>query len=58
MNTQDKIYNAIENSKTLRNKILWDGLTGDEELSEDLQRAFEDVSLSIMELQRIYERTQ
>ena len=58
MNTQDKIYNAIENAKTLRNKILWDGLTGDEELSEDLQRAFEDVSLSIMELQRIYERTQ
>jgi len=58
MNTQEKIYNAVENAKTLRNMMLWYGLTSDEELSEDLQRAFEDVSLSIMELQRIYERTQ
>ena len=58
MNTQDKIYNAIENAKTLRNKILWDGLTSNEDLSEELQIAFEDVSLSIVELQRIYERTQ
>lgn len=58
MNKQDKIYNAIENAKTLRNKILWDGLTSDEELSEELQLAFEDVSLAIMELQRISERTQ
>jgi len=58
MNKQDKIYNAIENAKTLRNEILWKGLTSDEELSEDLQIAFEDVSLAIVELQRIYERTQ
>ena len=58
MEKQDKIYNAIENAKTLRNKILWDGLTSDEELSEELQLAFEDVSLAIMELQRISERTQ
>ena len=58
MNTQEKIYNAIESAKTLRNEILWKGLTSDDELSEDLQRAFEDVSLSIMELQRIYERAQ
>ena len=58
MNTQEKIYNAIENAKTLRNEILWKGLTSNDELSEELQRAFEDVSLSIMELQRIYERAQ
>lgn len=58
MKKQEKIYNAIENAKTLRNEILWKGLTSNDELSEELQRAFEDVSLSIMELQRIYERAQ
>lgn len=58
MNKQEKIDSIISNAMQLRHQILGNGFTSDEELSEDLQRAFEDVSLSIMELQRIYERTQ
>lgn len=46
----EKRNKAIENAIELRNEILWKGLTSDEELSEDLQRAFEDVSLAILEL--------
>lgn len=51
MNTQyEKTNKAIENAMELRNEILSKGLTSNEELSEELQLAFEDVSLAILEL--------
>ncbi len=51
MKTQyEKRNEAIENAIMLRNEILWKGLTNDDELSEKLQLAFQDVSLAILEL--------
>ncbi len=42
--------NIVVNAIQLRNQILGNGLTSDEELSEELQLAFEDVSLAIVQL--------
>ena len=50
MNNQVKIDNIVSNAMKLRNQILGNGLTSDEELSEELQLAFEDVSLAIVSL--------
>jgi len=50
MNKQVKIDNIVSNAMKLRNQILGNGLTSDEELSEELQLAFEDVSLAIVSL--------
>ena len=51
MKTQyEKRNKAIENAIELRNEILWKGLTNDDELSEKMQLAFQDVSLAILEL--------
>lgn len=45
-----KMNNIVVNAIQLRNQILGNGLTSDEELSEELQLAFEDVSLAIVQL--------
>lgn len=54
MNKQEKMNNIVANAVQLRYQILGSGFNMDEKLSEDLQRAFEDVSLTILVLQSVY----
>ena len=51
MNKQEKMNNIVANAVQLRYQIMGCGFSMDEELTEDLQRAFENVSLAILDLQ-------
>ena len=49
MNKQEKINDIVANAIQLRYKIL--GVSVDEELSEDLQESFDNLSLALLDLE-------
>ena len=51
MKKQEKMNSIVAKAIQLRWEIMGCGFSMDDELSEDLQRAFEGVSLAILDLQ-------
>ena len=49
MNKQEKINDIVANAIQLRYQIL--GVSVDEELSEDLQQSFDNLSLALLDLE-------